>query len=98
MAACLQIWVWNLTPQTAPWLWILGATTYVLGGLIILLFLIPNNTNPLHRAMAAQRFMISSLVCIVMLGASFSSPAFHTRLKQLPVDVARFVFGKVGNG
>lgn len=98
MASCLQIWVWKLSPNTDPWLWILAVTTYAMGGLIILLWLIPSTDNPLQRAFASQRFMISSLTCIALLAASFSFPRVHLRLKQLPVDVAIFVFGGRSDG
>lgn len=98
MASCLQIWVWKLSPNTDPWLWILAVSTYAMGGLIILLWLIPSTDSPLQRAFASQRFMISSLTCIALLAASFSSPKVHLRLKQLPIDVATFVFGGKSSG
>jgi hypothetical protein len=98
MASCLQIWVWKLIPGTDAWLWILAVTTYAIGGLMILLVVIPHTTNPFERATASQRFMISSLICMALLAVAFRVPEVHVRLKQLPVDVATFVFGGKSNG
>lgn len=93
-AACLQLLIWELKPETDTWRWSAAGVSYFAGTAVMLVIAVFNSESPWDRAWSARRFMISVVLMTTTLGASFLHQGTYDFFRAVPGAVSKFLVGE----
>jgi hypothetical protein len=93
-AACLQLLMWELRPGTETWRWSAAGISYFAGTAVMLVISIFNSESPWDRSWSARRFMISVVLMMTTLGASFLHQETYDFFRAVPGAVSKFLVGE----